>query len=145
MARLRSDLDVLAMVDAGFPAPNIIELAMHVAEGRKAYAASNFAEAIRHYEAAQAIEATVPYNEPPYWYYPVAQSLGAAYYRAGMYREALSAFRAAIFKAPNNGWALYGLAKTERKLGNRREAAAAEAALENVWIGKTAWLRMDRL
>jgi tetratricopeptide (TPR) repeat protein len=145
MTRLKSDPAVVAMVDAGFPAPSIIELAMHVAEGRKAYSKSKFAEAIRHYQAAQAIEATIPYNEPPYWYYPVAQSLGAAYYRAGQYREALGAFREAIFKAPNNGWALYGLAKTERKLGNIREAQAAEAALENVWIGKSAWLRMDRL
>ncbi|HAU22601.1 MAG TPA: hypothetical protein DCS24_08415 [Erythrobacter sp.] len=114
MTRLRSDPGVLAMVDAGFPAPNIIELAMHVAEGHKAYAESKFAEAIRHYEAVKAIEATVPYNEPPYWYYPVSQSLGAAYYRAGIYRDALGAFRAAIFKAPNNGWALYGLAKTKK-------------------------------
>lgn len=145
MTRLKSDPAVVAMVDAGFPAPSIIELAMHVAEGRKAYSKSKFEEAIRHYQAAQAIEATIPYNEPPYWYYPVAQSLGAAYYRAGQYREALGAFREAIFKAPNNGWALYGLAKTERKLGNKREAQAAEAALENVWIGKSAWLRMDRL
>jgi tetratricopeptide (TPR) repeat protein len=145
MARLKADPGVVAMVDAGFPAPNIIELAMHVAEGRKAYAESKFAEAIQHYQAAQAIEATVPYNEPPYWYYPVAQSLGAAHYRAGQYREALAAFREAIYKAPNNGWALYGLSKTERKLGNSREAKAAEAALENAWMGEPAWLRMDRL
>ena len=145
MEERKSGSQISAMVDAGFPAPDIIELAMHVAQARQAHAKGDYTAAIGHYEQAQAIEATIPYNEPPYWYYPVAQSLGASLYRAGRYREALGAFREALFKAPNNGWALYGLAKTERKLGNMPEARAAEAALEAVWMGEAGWLDIDRL
>ncbi|MEP5938620.1 MAG: tetratricopeptide repeat protein [Erythrobacter sp.] len=145
MEERKSVPQVTAMVDAGFPAPDIIELAVHVAYGRQAHAKGDYTAAIGHYEQAQAIEATIPYNEPPYWYYPISQSLGASLYRAGRYRDALGAFREALFKAPNNGWALYGLAKTERKLGNIREARAAEAALEAVWMGEAGWLDLERL
>ena len=83
--------------------------------------------------------------EPPYWYYPVRQSLGAALYRAGRHEEARAAFRAALARSPNNGWVLYGLAETERALGHRPEAAAADAALGRAWLGDRRWLRMDRL
>ena len=34
--------------------------------------------------------------EPPYWYYPVRQSLGAALLAAGRVAEAEVAFRAAL-------------------------------------------------
>jgi tetratricopeptide (TPR) repeat protein len=83
--------------------------------------------------------------EPPYWYYPVHQSLGAALFRAGRLDEARAAFRTALVRTPNNGWALYGRARTERALGHRAEAAAAQAALARAWLGDPRWLRMDRL
>ncbi|MFZ9396303.1 MAG: hypothetical protein ACO25F_09625 [Erythrobacter sp.] len=145
MEQLKSDSRVTDMVNAGFPAPDIVQLAIHVAQGRKAHADGKYALAIEHYRKAQDIEKTIPYNEPPYWYYPIAQSLGASLYQAGRYREAVAAFREALFKAPDNGWALYGLAQSERKLGNRLEAKAAEAALARAWVGEREWLRMDRI
>ena len=97
------------------------------------------------YKQAIAIEDKLPYMEPPFWYYPVRQSLGAALYRAGRYDEAREAFTAALARSPNNGWALYGLASSERALGRREFAAAADAALNRAWLGNPKWLRMDRL
>jgi tetratricopeptide (TPR) repeat protein len=75
----------------------------------------------------------------------VHQSLGAALYRSGRYDEAREAFTAALAKAPNNGWALYGLAATERAEGRKLQAAAADAALKRAWLGDPRLLRMDRL
>lgn len=145
MQQLARDPEVAGMVDAGFPAPDIIQLAVPVAEGRYAHSQGKFDEAADHYLAAQVIERTIPYNEPPYWYFPIAQSLGASLYKEGKYTDARAAFRQALFQAPNNGWALYGLELTESKLGNALEARAARAALDNVWIGDRDWLRIDRL
>jgi tetratricopeptide (TPR) repeat protein len=145
MQKLESDPEVTKMVDAGFPAPDIIRLAVLVANGRHAHSKGKFDLAADHYRAAQQIERTIPYNEPPYWYYPIAQSLGASLYKAGKYRDAQVVFRQALFQAPNSGWALYGLAQTEAKLGNELEARAAAAALEKAWIGDRDWLLMDRL
>jgi tetratricopeptide (TPR) repeat protein len=83
--------------------------------------------------------------EPPYWYYPVHQSLGAALYRAGDHGAASDAFMAALAKSPNNGWALYGLAAAERASGQKMRAAASTAALQRAWSGDPTWLKMDRL
>lgn len=91
------------------------------------------------------MQKAIPYNEPPFWYYPVNQSLGAAYFQAGRYREAGQAFRAALFDAPNNGLALYGLAQTEKRLGNRLEAQAAERAFQSVWRGGNTVPPMNRI
>ena len=137
--------DVVAMTAQGFPAPDIVRLATHVARGRHALINDRPAEAVKHFEAAEAIEATIPYSEPPFWYYPVAQSRGAALYAMGRYHDASKAFRQALFRAPNNGWALYGLSQSEAKAGRRKEAAAARMKLEEVWQGETSWLDMKRL
>lgn len=134
-----------AMVDQGGPARELVRIAEQVALGRWAYAAGRFDEAAGHYRAAAEIESRLSYLEPPWWYYPVRQSLGAALYRAGRHEEARDAFRAALVRSPNNGWVLYGLAESERALGHNAEAAAAEAALARAWLGERAWLSMDRL
>ena len=136
---------VVAMADAGFPASDLVRLAGLVARGKQAQLAGRHAAAVKFYEQAEAIEASVPYSEPAYWYYPVAQSRGAALYQAGRYAEARDAFMKALFAAPNNGWALWGLAQAQRKLDNPLEAKAAEQALAKAWQGEPGWLRMDRL
>jgi tetratricopeptide (TPR) repeat protein len=113
--------------------------------GRLAFAQGNYAAAAEHYRKAQAIEGTIPYQEPPYWYYPVGQSLGAALLAAGKPVEAREAFQQALLVAPGNGWALWGLAQSEAALGHKLEARAAEAALDRAWLGDRRLLTLDRL
>jgi hypothetical protein len=52
------------------------------------------------------------YMEPPYWYYPVRQSLGAVRLRQGRLDDAEKAFRESLARVRSNGWALAGLAET---------------------------------
>jgi tetratricopeptide (TPR) repeat protein len=104
-----------------------------------------YGEAVHFYQDAAALEEKIPYMEPPFWYYPVHQSLGAALYKAGRYAEAREAFTRALAQSPNNGWALYGLAQTNRATGLKAQAEAADAALKREWAGDPRWLRMDRL
>jgi tetratricopeptide (TPR) repeat protein len=148
LSRLRAirNSDALEpMIEQGVPARDLLHLAETVALARWAGANARLDEAARLYREAIAIEQTIPYMEPPYWYYPVHQSLGATLYRAGRYSEASEAFETALAQSPNNGWALYGLAASERALGRRGEAEAADLALKKAWSGDPAWLRMDRL
>lgn len=133
------------MIAQGVPAPDLLTLAEAVARGRLATARGRHLEAADHYRRAAEIEATLPYQEPPYWYYPVNQSLGAALYQAGRPAEAAVAFRYALAQTPNNGWALYGLARSEAAQGHADETATAEASLRAAWRGDRRWLRMDRL
>ena len=133
------------MVDQGMPAPDLLALAEHVALGKQAGFRGRHMQAAGHYRSAVAIEDRIPYMEPPWWYYPVNQSLGAALYRAGRYDEARQAFTAALAKFPNNGWALYGLAMSERAQGRPAQAAAARAALDRAWMGDPRWLKMEKI
>ena len=142
---LRTGHDWKGMIDQGVPAPDLLQLAETIAKARWAFASGRMNEAIGHYRKAVRIEEKVPYMEPPYWYYPVHQSLGAALYRSGRFSAAADAFSTALAKAPNNGWALYGLAATEHATGQKIRAAASTAALQRAWSGDPRWLRMDRL
>ena len=139
-------LDALkAMADQGMPAPDILAMAEHVALGKYASIRGRHLQAVDHFRAAVAMEDKISYMEPPWWYYPVNQSLGAALYRAGKYDEARQAFTAALAKYPGNGWALYGLAMAERAQGRPAQAAAARAALGRAWLGDYRWLKMERI
>lgn len=145
MAELRTSGKLQGLIDQGMPAADLVMLAELAAQGRFASTLGRHDDAIGFYRQAVEIENRLPYQEPTYWYYPVQQSLGAALFRAGRYSEASGAFRAALTQAPNNGWALYGLERSETAQGNKVEAAAANRALAKAWLGDKRWLRIDRL
>jgi tetratricopeptide (TPR) repeat protein len=142
---IRANANFELHTSQGMPAPDLLLLAETAARGRLALALRHYDEAIVHFREAAAIEDRIAYMEPPWFYYPVRQSLGAALYRAGRFEEARRAFRESLLKQPGNGWALYGLAETERALGHNVEAAATRDALDRAWLGDERWLRMERL
>jgi tetratricopeptide (TPR) repeat protein len=145
LAALKADPGVKALVDQAVPAPQLITIAENVALGRRAMAERRYQAAAGHYRDAAAAEATISYMEPPFWYYPVRQSLGAALHLAGDHEGAIKAFREALVQTPNNGWALYGLAKSEAAAGRPAEAAAARSAFRKAWAGDPRWLNVARL
>ena len=73
-------------------------------EGRIARAAGDAEAAVRLFRRAVEIQDALPYLEPPYWYYPVRQSLGAALLEAGQAEEAERVFRAGLARHPNHAW-----------------------------------------
>lgn len=145
LRRLRDTGDFSAMVAAGVPAPELLSLAEQVARGRLATATGRPAEAVRHYRAAVAIEDGIPYMEPPYWYYPVRQSLGAAQLASGDAIGARATFLETLARAPGNGWALYGLAEAQRRLGDHTSRRSTRAAFERAWLGPKDGIALSRL
>lgn len=145
LAALRESDAFASMIEQGVPAPDLLLLAESVARGRYAHAQGKFEEAAVYYGEAIELESKIPYQEPPYWYYPVSQSLGAALFADGRYEQASQAFQAALRQTPHNGWALYGLAQSEAAQGRRREAESAQQAFQQAWAGDASWLRMERL
>lgn len=127
------------------PGQAIVQTARHVASGRLAAARGDLPGAIKAYEQAVAIEDSLSYMEPPYWYYPVRQSLGAVLLRAGRVDAAEQAFRTSLAKTPNNGWALFGLEQVFRQRGDAKAAAAARQALQRAWFGEPSQLDLARL
>jgi len=87
-------------------------------------------------EIARLVEAvasqdSLPYTEPPYWHFPIRQSLGSAYLRAGDYQRAADTFDADLARFPGNGWSLHGLAEAYRGLG--KPTNDLDQALEVAW------------
>lgn len=139
----RAAPQIAALDEQGFPASVIIDLAGEMAQGRMKLVAGQPRAAIAHFEAAARLEKSIPYNEPPFWYHPVSQSLGAAHYMAGDFDAARNAFRRALLDAPNDALALFGLAKAESALGNIRASTAAREAFDAIWKGPPTGISME--
>jgi len=119
----------------GLPAKEIVRTAGLVAAGRLADATGDLDAAAKAYTEAVAIEDALAYTEPPYWYYPVRQSLGSVRLRQGKLDEAEQAFRDSLARVRNNGWALAGLAEVERRKGDANAERVAREAYRRAWFG----------
>lgn len=118
------------------PAQEIVHTARAVATGRLLDASGDLPGAIKAYREAVAVQDALPYMEPPYWYYPVRQSLGVALLRAGRSDEAEQVFRESLARTPSNGWALRGLMEVYQKRGDTAALAATRKRFETTWLGK---------
>src|SRR3982751_4660882 len=126
---LEGEDDLAKAASAGIPGPDVLQIAREVLTGRIAQAKGDLPAAIAAFERAAVLQEGLAYMEPPYWYYPVRQSLGAALLAAGRVTEAEVAFQAALQRAPNNGWALFGLTGAAKARGDSAAAQDAEARL----------------
>lgn len=133
------------MIAQDMPATDLLTLAEAAARGRFAALAGDYAQAEHFYRAAIAVEDSLPYQEPAYWYYPVRQSLGAAQFLDQRYAEAAATFDNILRRTPHNGWALYGLAMSNAATGDMVGAATASTAFTQAWLGNPNWLKMNRL
>ncbi|NGZ82767.1 hypothetical protein GW587_00630 [Duganella sp. SAP-35] len=133
------------IADANVPAQQIAQTARAVANGRLAEAAGDLPAAIVAYRQAVEIQDGLPYTEPPYWYYPVRQSLGAALIRAGRRDEAEQVLRASLARTPSNGWALSGLMEVYRLRGDKAALEAARKRFATTWLGEPGGPALSRL
>lgn len=117
------------------PLAGIQEVAQLTLEGRLLAAEGNLTGAIDRLESAAAAESQLPYFEPTWWYYPTRQTLGMLLLQDGQYDRAEREFFKTLIKAPNNAYALYGLAETFSAKGDARSEAYARSLFEEAWMG----------
>jgi tetratricopeptide (TPR) repeat protein len=129
----------------GIPARQLLRLARHVVDARAAQSRGELHTAVAEFERAVALEDELAYMEPPFWYYPLRQSLGAVKLMFGDVSGAESAFRNILVATPQNGWALYGLGEVYRARGDTRAARAVEKRLQEAWVGDPSQLSLARL
>lgn len=111
----------------------VLRVARIVLAGEIAMRGGRLDEAIEQFRTAVAVQDTLHYDEPPPWYYPVRQSLGAALLKAGRPVEAETVYREDLKRNPANGWSLCGLAQSLNARGRVTEATQAQKRFEQAW------------
>jgi len=79
------------------------------------------------------MDAGLAYNEPRDLFFPVDHLLGAELIADGKPADAERVYREALKHFPNDGWALFGLAKALELQGKTAEAATARRDFEQAW------------
>ena len=126
-------------------ARSILALAATVLDARIAWARGLHDEAIRLWRRAVAAADQVPYDEPPVFFYPVRESLGAALLLSGKVDEAERVFREDLVKHPGNARSLFGLEQTLIKQGRDADAEWVKRAFDKAWVDADTTLTIEGL
>ena len=85
------------------------------------------------------------YDEPPAWYYPLRESLGAALLRAGQAAEAEKVFREGVKRSPRNGRMLFGLMESLKAQNKKEDAAMVEREYRANWSKADIQLSLESM
>ena len=129
---LEPEVDEIFMGNV-YPARDLLEIAKSLLRGEMAYRSGDAANAVLAFEEAVELQDALPYTEPPFWYYPTRQSLGAALLASDRDAEAQAVFEEDLEQYPMNGWSMFGLAEALRRQGDEAGAAQMTARFETVW------------
>ena len=127
--------DFTAMNAGGIPTKDLLHLMGAVIEGKALMGEHKYLEAISSFQSAVDQQAMIPYMEPPYFYYPVRQSLGAALLAAGQAQRAENEFLHTLMENPSNAYAFWGLSQARRARGDARGADAARRFFQDAYVG----------
>jgi tetratricopeptide (TPR) repeat protein len=136
VAKLAEAMAADRIIGDNQPAKRHLELAAAELAGDIAARRGRTDEAVERLEEAVRLEDRLPYTEPPPWWRPTRQVLGAVLLEAGRRVEAEAVYREDLRRNPENGWSLLGLAHSLRD----RDPPAASSAEARF---RAAWARAD--
>ncbi len=113
-------------------------------EGEIAAADGRTGDAVAALERAVAAQDALVYMEPPPWYFPTRQALGAVLLDAGRAEEAEAVYRADLEQYPGNGWSLFGLSKSLEAQGRPADAGWARKGHQNAFARADVTLESSR-
>ena len=128
-----------------YPLLTNLEIASRMAEGELLARRGNHLDAVRLLEEAVRLDDGFPYSEPPLWHHPPRQVLGAVLLEAGRAADAEAVYLEDLKRFRENGWSLFGLAKSLEAQGRAADAAAARARFERAWSRSDVTLTSSRI
>lgn len=146
-AEARAALDSVRRIAPGLPEGDnrtAMLIAGHMLEGEILLRSGRTQGSLTPFREAVRLEDGLAYTEPPTWYYPARHSLGKALLIAGRAAEAEQVYRQDLAQFPENGWSLFGLARSLERQGHRDEARAVEQRFEAAWQGADVRLVASR-
>ena len=126
-------------------AQSFLDLAENILDGRIAAAKGDHAQAISYWEKAVEVQDKLYYGEPPEWFYPVRESLGAALLLNGQAERAEAVFRADLEQYPRNPRSLFGLVKTLEAQHKTEGVEEVRREFDAAWKNADGPLRLGDL
>jgi tetratricopeptide (TPR) repeat protein len=114
-------------------AKDVLNIATNVLGAKIAQAKHDSTGAVSLLRRAVAIQDTLKYDEPPDWFYPVRESLGAVLLLNGNAPEAEKVFREDLDRNPRNPRSLFGLAEALRAQNRAYDAQFVDKQFQSNW------------
>ncbi len=111
----------------------VLALAADCLDARIAQARRDRKAAIANWRRAVERQDSLDYDEPPDWYYPVRESLGAAFLADGQAVASEKVFREDLDRNPRNPSSLLGLARSLEAQGKSADETWVQAQFEEAW------------
>ncbi len=124
---------------------DILRIAEDVLGAKIALAKKDSPAAIAMLRNAVAIQDTLKYGEPPDWFFPVRESLGAALLMSGNAAEAEKVFRDDLERNPRNPRSLFGLQQALKAQDQTYDAGFVEDQFKASWKGGLNDLKLEDL
>ncbi|MBZ5721382.1 MAG: hypothetical protein LAO03_13470 [Acidobacteriia bacterium] len=137
--------DVIFTMPINNKAKDIMRIAEDVLGAKIAIASKDNSGAIALLRDAVALQDTLKYGEPPDWFFPVRESLGAALLMNGDAAGAEQVFRADLDRNPRNPRSLFGLRQALKAQGRDYDAGFVEKQFQASWKGGSAQLKLEDL
>jgi len=142
---LKETEKILFLDGNDYPASTVLKIADYLLMGEIAMAKNDHASAIDYFEKAVAAQDSLPYTEPPFWYYPTRQSLGEVLLKDGKNASAETVYREDLRRYPRNGWSMFGLIQSLQAQGKNAEAAKVQTKFDGIWARSDVKLTGSRL
>jgi tetratricopeptide (TPR) repeat protein len=112
---------------------DVLTIAANVLGAKIALAKHDSVSAIPLLRKAIAVQDTLKYDEPPDWFYPVRESLGAVLLMDGNAAEAEKVFREDLERNPRNPRSLFGLSEALRAQNRAYDAQFVDKQFQSNW------------
>src|SRR3989454_10479574 len=137
--------DVVFTMPVNNKAKDVLRIAREVLGAKIAMAKKDHAGAIGMLTAAVAVQDSLKYGEPPDWFFPVRESLGAALLMKGDAAGAEKVFREDLNRNPRNPRSLFGLHQALKAPGRSYDAQFVDKEFRTSWKGGNTQLKVDDL
>ena len=137
--------DVIFQMPINNKAKDIMKIAEDVLGAKIAVAKKDNNGAVAMLRDAVAIQDTLKYGEPPDWFYPVRESLGATLLMTGDAAGAEKVFRDDLERNLRNPRSLWGLHQALLQQKRGYDAGFVEKQFESSWKGGSQALKLDDL
>jgi hypothetical protein len=137
--------DMVFAMPVNNKAKDVMKIAEKVLGAKIALVNKDTNGAIAMLREAVAVQDTLKYNEPPDWFFPVRESLGAALLMNKDAQEAEKVFREDLERNPRNPRSLYGLRQALKAQGRDYDAGFVEKQFQSAWKGPQSALKIEDL